>query len=336
MLLWLVRLWLHLQYFLFTPCSIHISIHLIHSLDTIALLHAPRLRVHRGPLFTRPPPFFHIIFRCAMACSWQRRDLCMSLGPTAQAARSWKTFLFFLYKTAQRFRRVFRGLAAITTTNTFHMHVFSAAGAEKEVLGGHERSFQIPLSSRSVSPTVFLSLHSFSPLLLYFLPLLPSLFLSISPSISYISSPFSVRSHAVLCEASNQHQQQDRAAAASSCSKATQQCEIDGCVARCVLPHCTLCASEAVCLWFVGWRDGCRGRQWEREGEENRGRWDQLCFCWVYIINALLNRTVSTHSISSDHKCKYCHEDKGGKLSKMLCNGLNKTSVYINFSGGCR
>ena len=326
MLLWLVRLWLCLPYVLFTPCSIHISIHLIHSLDTIALLHAPRLRVHRGPLFTRPPPFFHIIFRCVMACSWQRRDLCMSLGPTAQGARSWKMFVFFLYKAAQRFRRVFRGLAAITTTSAFHMHVFSAAGAEKEVLGGHER-FQIPDPS-----LVSLRLsHGFS-----FLPLLPSLFLSISPSVSYISSPFSVRAHAVLCEASNQHQQQDRAAAASSHSKATQQCEIDGCVARCVLPHCTLCASEAVCLWFVGWRDGCRGRQWEREGEENRGRWDQLCFCWVYIINALLNRTVSTHSISSDHKCKYCHEDKSGKLSKMLRNGLNKASVYINFSGGCR
>lgn len=145
--------------------------------------HTLRLRVHRGPLFTRPPPFFLIIFRCAMACSWLRRELCMSLAPTAQSARSWKCFIF-LYKTAPRFRQVFRSLAAITTTSAFHMHVFSAAGAAKEVLGGQKRIFQILLSSRSASPTLFLcsSLPSLlscclpfplsHPLLVYFQPLL--------------------------------------------------------------------------------------------------------------------------------------------------------------------
>lgn len=109
----------------------------------------------------------------------------------------------------------------------FHMHVFSAAGAEKEVLGGHKRIFQIPLSRLALSLTSFLSFHSFCPLLRSFLLLFPSLFPSVSSS-SYISSPCSVGTRAVLCEASNQHQQQDRAKPASSRSKATQQREIDG------------------------------------------------------------------------------------------------------------
>ncbi len=60
------------------------------------------------------------------------------------------------------------------------------------------------------------------------LPILPSLCPSVSPFISYISCPCSVGSHAVLCEASNQHQQQDQADPESSRSKATQQREIDG------------------------------------------------------------------------------------------------------------
>lgn len=98
---------------------------------------------------------------------------------------------------------------------------------EKEVLSGHKRIFQISLSSRSVSPAVFF--FPFTPLLLSFLHHFPSLFGSVSSSSSsYIFSPCSVGSHAVLCEASNQHQQQDRAELASSRSKATQQREIDG------------------------------------------------------------------------------------------------------------
>jgi len=55
-----------------------------------------------------------------------------------------------------------------------------------------------------------------------------------------------------------------------------------------------------------------------REREPNGGQGNRLCFCGFYIINALVNRSVSTHSISSDHKCKYCREDQRGKLSKRL------------------
>lgn len=51
----------------------------------------------------------------------------------------------------------------------------------------------------------------------------------------------------------------------------------------------------------------------ETERGKKGGQGTQLCFCRVYIINVLLNRTVSTHSISSDHKCKYYQEDKREK-----------------------
>lgn len=71
-------------------------------------------------------------------------------------------------------------------------------------------------SLRLSSPAVFPS------------PSFPLCVPSVSPFISYISCPCSVGSHAVLCEASNQHQQQDRADPESSRSKATQQREIDG------------------------------------------------------------------------------------------------------------
>lgn len=103
------------------------------------------------------------------------------------------------------------------------MHAFSAAGAEKEVHGGRNpphpalplpQFFSFP-SLLSSSPAAFLS------------PSLLSVSLCLTLS-SYISSTCSVGSYAVLCEASYQHQQRDRAEPVSFGSKATQQREIDG------------------------------------------------------------------------------------------------------------
>jgi len=97
--------------------------------------------------------------------------------------------------------------APIITTRDFHMRASSAAGAEQEVLGGQKKACLPHLSL----VLLFLSVFTFpSPL---------SLFVSLCLILS---------SHAVQCEASNQHQQQDRAEPALSRSKATQQCVIDG------------------------------------------------------------------------------------------------------------
>lgn len=40
-----------------------------------------------GPLVSRPPPFFSHYSPMCLACSWQRRELCMSLAPTAHTER---------------------------------------------------------------------------------------------------------------------------------------------------------------------------------------------------------------------------------------------------------
>ncbi len=200
-----------------------------------------RQHVHRGPLFTRPPPFFTLFSDVLWHVLGSSRNFACLQRPRHRVLQV-ENVSFFSTKPAPRFRRIFRGLATITTTGAFRIHVFSAAVAEKEVLSGHERIFQILLSSHSVFPVV--SLWVLFPLLLSFLPLLPSLLSSGLPSISYIFSPCSVKSHAVLCEVSNQHQQQDRADPVSSCSKATQQREIDGLCSR------TSSASpHIVCLW---------------------------------------------------------------------------------------
>lgn len=96
----------------------------------------------------------------------------------------------------------------------------------------------------------------------------------------------------------------------SQCHPAARPHRLTGCVARRAPLHCTLWVCERwACAFRIcrmeGWMQGNRMRETEGTG----GQGNQLCFCWVYIINVLLNRTVSTHSISSDHKCKYCLED---------------------------
>lgn len=250
--------------------------------------------LQRGSIYSAASFYSHC-FRWAMACSQQWWEL-------HHVHRGWK-------HTSDRFS----GLAAITTSSTSHMHVFSAAGSEKEVLSRHQGIFQIPLSSHS--QFFFLSLCLLSPLLLSFLLSISSSFPPVFLFLLDISSPCSAGSHAVLCIAPNQHQQKDRAESMPSRSKATQQREIDGlCSQMCSAPL------HFVCVW-VWMLVICRMEGWVyRRNEREAGRvkqrpCKQLCFCCVYIINALLNRMVSTCGISSDHKCKYCHKDERGKLS---------------------
>lgn len=97
------------------------------------------------------------------------------------------------------------------------MHLFSAAGVKTLNLP------HLSLVSVCISCSFALSF-----LALFFLHVLLSLlfflafaFLYLALSV-YMCSICSVRSHAVLCEASNQHQQQNRAEPVLSCSKATQ------------------------------------------------------------------------------------------------------------------
>lgn len=78
-------------------------------------------------------------------------------------------------------------------------------------------------------------------------------------------------SHAVLCEASDQHQQQDRAAPVSSCSKATRQREIDGLCSqmRSASLH-FVCVSVSVCDFQDGGMDVEKGNEEERERGKQR------------------------------------------------------------------
>lgn len=125
----------------------------------------PHTRTPLGYMFIGGPYlhgclfFSHIIFGCAMACSWQQRELCMSLAPTAHSAGV-ENVSFLSGKPS--FRRVFRSLTAIATTSAFHMHVFSAAAAEREELSGHE-CISLCLSYNFSFPS-WLCFFFFSPL----------------------------------------------------------------------------------------------------------------------------------------------------------------------------
>lgn len=100
-----------------------------------------------------------------------------------------------------------------------------------------------------------------------------------------------------------------------------QQHEIDGlCSQMCSASPRSLCVCLSMCVFMICEMDGDKKSE-ERGERKLEARGNQLCFCGVYIINALLNRTVSTQSISLDHKYKYCQEDKRGKLSKCLVMG---------------
>lgn len=177
-----------------------------------------------------------------------------------------------------RFRRVLGSRAAIAVTGAFHMHVFSAAGAEKEVLGRHKCISDFSLVSLCPFCSfpfpcwllVFFFLNLFSPFPLFLLLLLPLpllLPLFVYPFLalcSYFPCLCYVGFHAVLSETSNQ-QQQDWTEPELFLRKATQQCEIDGVCSqmRSASLHC-VCVSEYVCLSFAGWRDECR-LKWMRE-----------------------------------------------------------------------
>lgn len=158
-----------------------LCLHLMDPPDPYICRHSTSVRpratcLQRGSIYAAASFCSHR-FRWTMACSQQWWELHHVFSTHGSEHRCWK-------HTSDRFS----GLAAITTRSTSHMHVFSAAGSEKEVLSRHQCIFQIPLSPRSqffsspllvisspavVPPLRFLFLSSCLPRSLgYFQPLL--------------------------------------------------------------------------------------------------------------------------------------------------------------------
>lgn len=196
--------------------------------------------------------------------------------------------------------------AAVTsraTSSTFHVHVLIAAGPDKS-------PDPAPVSlCLSDSSSVF---HSFS----FYISLCLSLHCASFCSVAAFPQISSTRSLAlwdlVWSPTSTPAARLGRAGVIQ------QQGHTDWRAVRpdafCFTVLC-VCLGLCVCVYELLGGGMDAGTEKERKrGEYRPGK--QLCFCWVYIINVLLNRTVSTHSIISDHKCKYCLEDKRGTLSK--------------------
>lgn len=186
--------------------------------------------------------FPHIIFRCAMACSWQQREL------TAQSARSF----IFVKEAALCFRWVFRNLVAIATTSAFHMHVFGGAAAEREELSGL-KCISLCLSYNFPFPSC---LSFFSTTAHSLLPRLPSLLLSSLSSSTHLFSGPALWDLTLSCvkpqisTSSKTGQSPCRPAARPHSSVG-----LTGWIAKCVPLQYTLCVSERVLVIYrmEGW-----------------------------------------------------------------------------------
>lgn len=181
------------------------------------------------------------------------------------------------------------------------------------LLSGHRLIFHPPLLSLQLSNSYLFSFSSLDPGFSF------SYFL-VSHCLTFsldIGGSSSVRFRLKSTPAGKIRQSWCRPAARPhSCVRLT------GCGARCILLHCTP-------LCFGDFQDG--GMDLE---EDNGGRGIQPGFRWVYIINVLLNRTVSAHSIWSEHNCKYCLGMVEGGRAEHAPHWVGGISLYTIISPG--